>query len=131
MKNLILLIAIAFGTLQLSGQEKEKGSETAVIKTNAECGSCKERIESKLNYTKGITFAELNLETKDLTVKFKSKKISLDEIRKIVSEIGYDADSVKANRSTQYNKSLKKDAYIFEAIQVIKDIRKQKLKKLI
>ncbi|MEY5046764.1 MAG: hypothetical protein RLZZ175_123 [Bacteroidota bacterium] len=35
------------------------------------------------------------------------------------------ADSVKANRSTQYIKSLKKDAYIFEAIQVIKDIRKQ------
>lgn len=35
------------------------------------------------------------------------------------------ADSVKANRSTNYIKSLKKDAYIFEAIQVIKDIRKQ------
>jgi copper chaperone CopZ len=103
MKNLILLVAIAFGTIQLSAQNDEKGSQEVKIKTNAECGNCKERIESKLNYTKGITFAELDLETKDLTVKFKSKKISLDEIRKIVSEIGYDADSVKANSVSQNN----------------------------
>jgi mercuric ion binding protein len=33
----------------------------------------------------------------DLTVKFKTAKISLDEIKKIVVETGYDADDMKAN----------------------------------
>lgn len=67
------------------------------IKTSAECGSCKDRIEEKLNYTKGIQFAELDVLSKELTVKFNSKKISLDQIKKELSELGYDADEVKAN----------------------------------
>ena len=67
------------------------------IKTSAECGSCKERLEGKLNYTAGIKFAELDVPSKVLTVKFSEKKISLDEIRKIISALGYDADEVKAN----------------------------------
>ena len=66
------------------------------IKTSAECGSCKERIEEKLNYTAGIKFAELDVRSKVLTVKYSKKKLSLDDIKKIVSEIGYDADEVKA-----------------------------------
>ncbi len=70
---------------------------TATIKTSAECGSCKERLEDKLNYTSGIKYAELNLEDKNLTVKFNPKKISLDEIRKIISFTGYDADRITAN----------------------------------
>lgn len=67
------------------------------IKTSAECGSCKDRIEEKLNYTKGIQFAELDVLSKELTVKFNSKKISLVQIKKELSELGYDADEVKAN----------------------------------
>ncbi len=70
---------------------------TATIKTSAECGSCKERLEDKLNYTAGIKYAELNLEDKNLTVKFNPKKISLDEIRKVISFTGYDADRITAD----------------------------------
>ena len=81
--------------------DKAPKTQTVVIKTSAECGDCKERVESKLNYTKGISFAELNYEKQELTVKFKTDKISLDEIRKIVSELGYDADEVKANTKAQ------------------------------
>ena len=41
-----------------------------------------------------------NIETakdKKVTVGYNPKKISLDEIRKIISETGYDADDLKAN----------------------------------
>lgn len=76
---------------------QEARTATATIKTSAECNSCKVRLEDKLNYTSGIKFAELNLEDKNLTVKFNPKKITLDEIRKIISETGYDADRVPAN----------------------------------
>lgn len=93
MKNLVVLVFALF-TLTAFGQNKV---EEIVIHTSAECGSCKERLEGKLNYTKGIMFADLDIPSKDLTVKYKTKKISLEEIKKIISETGYDADDVKAN----------------------------------
>lgn len=68
------------------------------IKTSAICDMCKERIEEELNYTKGISWSKLDLETNSITVKYKTKKIELHEIKQIVSSIGYDADDIKANK---------------------------------
>ena len=90
-KGLMLLM-----TIFLTGMVSAQKSETVQIKTSAECGNCKDRIEGKLNYTKGIVFAELDVPSKVLTVKYKKKKINLDQVRKLVSEIGYDADDIKA-----------------------------------
>jgi mercuric ion binding protein len=91
--KLLSLLIITFFTFQFNAQKKV---ETVKIKTSAECGMCKDRLEEKLNYTKGIVFAELHVESKILTVRYKTKKISLDQIKNIVSQIGYDADEVKA-----------------------------------
>jgi len=74
----------------------QKKTEEAIIQTTAQCGDCKERIESKLNYTKGVVFAELDLESKKVTVRYKTKSISLTEIKHIIASIGYSADEVKA-----------------------------------
>lgn len=93
MKKLMLMLVATCFTLVAYSQKVQ----TSVIHTSAECGSCKERIEGVLNYTKGVKFAELDVESKDLTVKYKTKKISLDEIKKILVETGYDADDMKAN----------------------------------
>lgn len=94
MKNLMLIITLTLSSLAF-GQTKKV--ETAQIMTSAECGQCKDRIEGVLNYTKGVKFAELDVPSKVVTVKYSTKKISLDEIRQILSETGYDADEVKAN----------------------------------
>lgn len=93
MKTFLIALNILFLSFTVAAQK----TQSAEIKTSAECGSCKERLEGKLNYTEGIRFAELDLSTKVLTVKYTASKISLDEIRKIISETGYDADEVKAN----------------------------------
>ena len=83
----LLLSGLTFG---------QKKIEEAVIQTSAQCGDCKERIESKLNYTKGVVFAELDLESKKVTVRYKTKTISLQEIKQAIASIGYSADDVKA-----------------------------------
>lgn len=93
----ILFLSIAF----LAFSFVQPKTEEAIFKTTAECGDCKERIEGKLNYTKGVVFADLDYKTQMLTVKYKKEKISLDEIKKIVSELGYDIDDVKANPEAQ------------------------------
>ncbi len=94
----ILIICIAFLAF---GFKQDAKTLVVTIKTSAECGECKERIESKLNYTKGIIFSELDYKTQVLTVKFKPTKITLDQIKQIVSNLGYDADEVKANADAQ------------------------------
>jgi copper chaperone CopZ len=95
MKNIILIIALFVVGTAFSQTENQQ--DTVTIQTSAECDMCKDRLEGVLNYTKGVKFAELNLADKTLFVKFNPKKISMDEIRTIISETGYDADDVKAN----------------------------------
>jgi periplasmic mercuric ion binding protein len=102
MKNLVFILLATMSVFTLSAQDvNSKKSQKVVIKTSAECGDCKEKIEEKLNYTKGIVFSELDYETKELTVKFKPNLITLEEIKKILSEMGYDADELKANENEQ------------------------------
>jgi len=93
----ILFIFISFNSrAQSTPAVMEK-----TFRTSANCSMCKERIEGKLNYTKGIVFAELNVPTKMLTVKWKTKKISESEIKNLVSHIGYDIDEIPANVENQ------------------------------
>ncbi len=90
------LIMIGFLTvLNLANAQK---TETVVILTSAECDMCKERIEEAMNYMKGVSYAELDLESKKLTVKYRKDKVTLAEIKNKIAETGYDADEVKADK---------------------------------
>lgn len=98
MKNSLILLVLLFVSSFGFSQKPTGKTETVVIQTSAECGECKERIEGKLNYTKGVKFAELDVDSRKLTVKFKNDVISLDEIKKEISLLGYQADEVKADQ---------------------------------
>jgi len=96
MKNTFLIgLFFLFGTITFG---QKTAIATIVLQTSAQCGQCKERIEGKLNYTKGIKFAELDLENKKVTIKYTTSKISALEIKALIASIGYDADDVKAKK---------------------------------
>lgn len=88
---------ITLMTILLAFNLNAQSSKTDTIMTSAECGQCKDRIEDLLNYTKGIKFSELDYTTKKLVVRYNPKKITLEEIRVKLNEIGYDADDKKAD----------------------------------
>lgn len=94
MKKYFLSLVILF----ICGISFSQKAETSVIQTSAQCNDCIDRIEGKLNYTKGVKFAELDMENKKVTVKYSTKKISLQKIKEIIAAIGYDADEVKAKK---------------------------------
>ena len=75
--------------------------ETIQILTSAECvaNCCKDRIEEEMQFTKGVTAVNLNIESQFLTVTFKIKKNSVENIRKIISNLGYNADNVRADEN--------------------------------
>jgi copper chaperone CopZ len=100
-KNQITVIA-AFLMLIVSlpafSQEKDKKLRTIEIVTSAQCGMCKERIEKAIGQEKGVRYASVDLKTKIATVKFKEGKTSPKEIRQAITNVGYDADNMQADK---------------------------------
>lgn len=88
--GLILMMAVSSS---LYAQKKD----VVVIKTSAECDMCKKTIEKNLAFEKGVKNADMNLEKKEVTVTYNPKKTSPEVIRKAISNMGYDADSIPAN----------------------------------
>ena len=88
MKKIIIVI---FSILTMNAWAQK---ETVKIETSAQCEMCKERIEEEMQFTKGVTAANLDVESQILTITFKSKKTNLDKIKRAISLIGYDADEI-------------------------------------
>ncbi len=122
MKNLIIaavtLVALTFGvsaqqtTDSLSNKMDttnnnitidSKGIATCKIKTSAVCEMCKETLEKAMAYERGVKESNLDVDSKLLTVKFDTKKTTLDKIRTAVTLSGYDADSIPADQKAYDN----------------------------
>jgi copper chaperone CopZ len=97
MKVLFLSFIFSFVALISFGQ---KGVEEVKFKTSAKCGMCKKRIERDLSLTKGVESADLNLDDKVVTVKYKTKKASAKDIQDAITMIGYDANESIANQKS-------------------------------
>lgn len=102
MKTIMSLFLVLFVSTS-NAQDTKPKNETLEIKTSAVCEMCKERLEEKLNYTKGVVFAELDLDTKIITVKFKTKTISDYQIHQIISNTGYHAGEMPRNEKAFNN----------------------------
>ena len=92
------LIIILFSTLTVNAWAQK---ETVKILTSAPCVDmlcCKEKIEEEMQFTRGVTAVDLEIETGVLTVSFKTKKTDIDKLRQVISSIGYNADDVKGNQ---------------------------------
>jgi mercuric ion binding protein len=97
--NAFLLIAI-----MSMGTEAIALSKTKVvnIKTSAVCASCKARIEKALTSAEGVEAAILNLNNKQVKVKYDPAKTSPEKLREVVVNTGYNADDVKANEEAYH-----------------------------
>ena len=100
---LLLLIVCYFVAVPAQAQDKKNTSKTIIIKTSAQCEMCKARIEKALSTQKGIKKAVLDVETKNITITYNAGKIGETELRKLISNTGYNADNVRAN-SEAYKK---------------------------
>jgi copper chaperone CopZ len=76
--------------------QAQSSTATLQIETSAICGMCKTRLETELGFLRGIKSAELNLDTKELTVVYKTNKLKPDSIRAKIASLGYRADMVPA-----------------------------------
>ena len=99
----ILIISVI--TLFISGSSfsQDKKSAELKVKTSAICSQCKDRIEQGMAYEKGIKDIVLDVDTKIATITYNPSKTTPDVIRQAISRLGYDADTIPANKDA-YNK---------------------------
>ena len=93
-----ILIIAGFLALTSSGAFAQSKQDSVKIQTSAQCGMCKDRIEETLAFEKGVKKTNQDLETKIVTVWFKSSKTSSENIRLALTKVGYDADDLLADQ---------------------------------
>ncbi len=99
---LTMILAVIFVAFNLNAQDEKQYKEVN-LKTTAQCGMCKDRLEKAINKMDGIIKTNLDLETKEMYVKYDPEEIELDDIKEKISRTGYNADEVKAKKRA-YNK---------------------------
>ena len=103
MKNILSLLLVLSATTMIA-QTKNKKVTTVTIQTSAVCDMCEDLIVNKtLSYEKGVKYAEMNVETGELMVRYKNNKTSIEHLRNVISQLGYSADSVKADPAAYEN----------------------------
>lgn len=88
------MMMVVFSTT-VFGQQKK--TDTIEIKTSAVCGMCKDRIEGCMAFERGVKSTSVDIETKVATIVYNPAKTSPGQLRKTLSKLGYDADTVPAN----------------------------------
>ena len=82
----VLLLSIVFFNISSYAQE----SKTDTIKVFGNCNMCKEKIEGSLKEKDGITAKNWDKKTKLLVVTYDAAKISKEQIRQKIADVGYD-----------------------------------------
>ncbi len=96
--NTLTLMAVALLlSINVFAQKKAKKTETVEIKSSVVCGMCEERVTKELAFEKGVKDVKVNLETKVISVTYRSDKTDKETIKEAITKIGYDADDLLAN----------------------------------
>lgn len=91
-------------------ETKKKKSKLTSLKTEratftvyGNCGMCKRTIENSLKDVKGVSEANWDGDSHEMIVVFNTKKVSLDEIKQKIADVGYDTDSHRAKDEVYSN----------------------------
>ncbi len=76
-----MIVNVSFGQNNL---------KTIILNTSAQCEMCKDRIEENLLLSKGVVDANLDLQTKNVTITYKPNKTTPEKLIAILTGLGYD-----------------------------------------
>lgn len=99
MKTIKFVFALMIAFILAGGTMAQAGSKPVELKMKSSvvCGQCKDRVEGGLAFEKGVKMVNVDLKSKEVTVKYNPAKTTPDQLRTALSKLGYDADGVKAD----------------------------------
>ena len=92
MKKLLIIALMLTGTLIFAQNKNAKAS----MEVDGICGMCKARIEKACLSTKGVKYAQWNVETHELKLIYDARKTDVKTIEQQVLAAGHDTKNVKA-----------------------------------
>lgn len=98
MKKLILMLFILASTAGYAQDKNNKKEAEVKIQTSSVCKMCKATIEKDMVFEKGVKESNLDVKTGILTVTYVTKKTDPQTIRERITQIGYDADTLKRDK---------------------------------
>ena len=102
MKRLILmLVLLVVANLAVCAQGKNE--KTVVFQADLHCESCKAKVEKNIPFEKGVKDLKVDLETKTITITFRSDKNTEENLKKAIEKlnievqklVSYSAESAK------------------------------------
>ena len=93
----ILIIAGLVGCSAFISKNASNHSLKEINIPTAQCGMCVARIDKALNGVDGILKYKVELDALKVKVKYDNEKISLQQIEQIISNTGYQANTIQAD----------------------------------
>lgn len=100
--KIIVAVLLFFMTVS-SVFSQNKKTETIIVKTNILCDHCKQcescggRFDREIPFIKGVKDFSFDEKTMTISLTYNIKQTSPDKLREAISNIGFDADDVKAD----------------------------------
>ena len=111
MKNLkvvLLIVGVFFITNVVNAQDKkQKKNETVKYWVSMDCAGCKAKVEKNIAYEKGIKDLVVDLETKTVTINYKTKKTDPQKIEKALQELGFKTEKLAIEEKVETKKKSK------------------------
>lgn len=100
-----IFILFAFMAIGFSGQaqEKKKKNFKTSIEVDGICTMCKKRIEKAALSTKGVKYANWNVESHQLSLIIDQRKTDTLKIQKNIAKVGHDTHTAKTTEEAYNN----------------------------
>ncbi|MDY0780253.1 heavy-metal-associated domain-containing protein [Tenacibaculum sp. IB213877] len=102
MKKLLTIAVMLLMVVSVQAQKKNKNAKITV-EVDGVCMMCKKRIEKAALNTKGVKFANWDVESHQLTLIMDERKTSKKMICENIAKVGHDTKEIKATQENYDN----------------------------
>lgn len=107
------LLVFVFGSMSVHAQEtvqqkkKDKKTEQLVCWVSMDCENCKSKIEKNIAYEKGVKDMKVDLDTKLVTITYRSDKTTPEKLEKAIQDLGFKTEVIPAKKEGEEKKQSK------------------------
>ncbi|GGD73969.1 hypothetical protein GCM10011514_42590 [Emticicia aquatilis] len=93
-KDFIATLTFSLSSICANASDKPV---SAIVHTNRVCEKCKYNLGRNIVFEKGVKDVIVDVEKKQITIKYDASKTNFTNLKKYIASIGFDADELKAD----------------------------------
>jgi periplasmic mercuric ion binding protein len=102
MKNIILILLVAFAGFTAQAQQANKNAKYS-FEVNGNCEQCQKRIQKAALSVSGVKLATWNVETHQLSLLLNEEKCKVSDVKNAIAKVGQDTNDVKSTDADYQN----------------------------